>query len=170
MRVAIAIGLYLAAGAAWAQPRIFPRYDFYIFERAGGGETTYALSSGERATAAAVTGCDGRILHDASAVVAHIDTLVRQDGDADSDGLSVVTIAPGGVIHLGSCADPHDEEEEPDYDSDDPEDKAESPEQPHDSIVWMQRMSAGQTRRIINELDALSAEDRTQMLSEIGLR
>lgn len=170
MRVAIAIGLYLAAGAAWAQPRIFPRYDLYIFERAEGGEVTYALSSGERATAAAVTGCDGRILHDASAVVAHIDTLARQDGDEDSDGLSVVTIAPGGVIHLGSCADPHDEADEPDRDPDDPEDKVQAPETPHDSIVWMQRMSASQTRRIINELDALTVAERTQMLGEIGLR
>ncbi|WP_395644615.1 hypothetical protein [Terricaulis sp.] len=169
MRIAVAVALYLAAGAAWAQPRLFPRYDFYIFERADGGETTYAVSSGERATAAAVTGCSGRILHDAPAVVAQIATRVLQDRDEDSDGLSVVTIAPGGGIHLGSCADPRDDEEEPDRDPDDPEDKADAPATPHDSIVWLQSMSGAQTRRLINEIDALSREDRAQMLSEAGL-
>lgn len=167
MRIVVAVALYLAAGAAWAQPRIFPRYDFYIFERAEGGETTYAVSSGERATAAAVTGCDGRILHDASAVVAHIAARAREDDEGND--LSVVTLAPGGTIHLGSCAR-RDEEEEPEYDSDDPEDKGHEEDRPHDSIVWMQSMSASQTRRVISEMDALTREERAQMLTEIGLQ
>jgi hypothetical protein len=57
-------------------------------------------------------------------------------------------------VNLGGCNE---------VDEDDPESER------HDTLIIIEDASASQTRRVVNEIDGLSREDRAAMIEALGL-
>lgn len=143
------IALAGAAGIAVALPRSAGHA--YILDTVE-GHSVYAFVVGDRAAAARVDGCTGQLLSSPHQIVA--DLRARASREDTEERFNVVTVEGGGV-HFGPCgARDADEDAEDD---------------PQDTLVVIEDISARQTRRLINELQALSAADRAAMLETLEL-
>jgi beta-lactamase regulating signal transducer with metallopeptidase domain len=147
----------LAAGAAAAftlaltEPAAAAgKFRIYIFNPADDRSSTYAASDGQRATAAIVEQCVGRLLPNAVALVDEMEARLETD---DKDKLSVVwVVGPGSETEFGPC---HKNDERA---SD------------HDSLVLITDASERQARKFIREIHGLSGGDREQMAAELGIK
>ena len=129
-------------------------YNIYIFDRADPPDShIYAFSVGQRSAAAQVEACDGQLIEDADSVVADFRARSRRETRAFN---VIVVDGAGSTVRFGNCADPEDEEHDPGSEQ-------------HDTLVVVRGASEAQTRRLINEMDALSADERASMLSALGL-
>ena len=162
MRVLIGgvIAVTLAA-AAWAAvavaiPPGYPSgpYQIYILDT-GVRQSTFAIAKDDLATAALVENCAGRLLGNAHALIADIRARAERERQSESDDFNVIWVSgEGSQVNLGDCED-HDE-------------VANAHDQA-DSLVVVSDASAAQVRRIIGQIDGISAADRRTMVEELGL-
>ena len=163
------IGAAALAGAVWmtaadATTRGYPGgpYQVYIYNSAGQPQVNlYAFAVGQRAAAAEIENCAGRLVSDPHRIVADL----RERARNDDKNFSVVSIdGEGSDTHIGGCGA-----------SDDPElvadegDDSEAGDERSDSLVVLRDASAAQVRHLIHEIHGLSAQDRTTMTSALGL-
>lgn len=159
------IGAIVFASAAWALAGITTPanaggpYQIYILDDADQPEVhVYALSVGDRATAARVENCDGSLLDNPREVVAD---LRRRSRNEDRD-LNVIWVeGEGSRTDLGPCPGGDDEDED-----EDPESER---HRPRDSIIVLRDANAAQARRLINQIHGLSREERVAMIEALGL-
>jgi hypothetical protein len=151
------IGAIVFAGAVWAiagattPANAGGPYQIYIFDNAE-EQSIYALAVGDRAAAAMVEDCAGRLMDDAYTVVAGLRARSRNE----HDGLSVVWVeGEGSRVNLGRCGQ-HEEDEDSERDD-------------WDSLVVVRGASAAQARHLIREIHGLSREDRNAMIDALGL-
>ena len=158
------IGAIVFAGALWALAGVTTPanaggpYQIYIYNSVEHPTVDlYAISVGDRATAAEVENCVGRLAENPHQIVADLSARSHSD-----EHFSVVLVeGEGSSLSLGRCGEDADDEEE----DDDPENYSE----PRDSLVLVRNASAAQARRLIREIHGLSAEDREAMIDAIGL-
>jgi beta-lactamase regulating signal transducer with metallopeptidase domain len=125
------------------------QFRIYIFNPADDRSSTYAVSDGQRATAALVEQCAGRLLPNAAAFVDEMEARLEKE---DKDDLSVVwVVGPGSETEFGPC---HKKDERA---SD------------HDSLVLITDASERQARKFIREIHGLSGADREEMAAELGI-
>ena len=148
---AAALALALSAPAAAGSSQ----YRLYIFN-AVDGATTYALSDGQRAAAALVEQCVGRLLPNAAAFVDALEARMQSDKDDELDPVWIV--GRGSSIELGSCREKESRDEETEDHSDE------------DSLVLVTDASEKQARKFIRQIDALSRAQRRQMAAQATLR
>jgi hypothetical protein len=153
------IGALVFGGALWAlagattPARGGGPYQIYIFDSAARPSVhVYAFSAGERAAAAEVENCVGRLVDNAQQVVAEL----RERAHNEDDHFSVIWVeGRGSSTHLGGCSE---------------DDDAEGAEgEPSDSLVVVRNASAAQARGLIREIHGLSASDRNAMTAALGL-
>jgi len=151
------IGAIVFASAVWALTGVTSPanaggpYQIYIFDNAE-EQSIYAFAVGDRAAAAMVENCQGRVMDNARDIVADLRTRSRNE----RDGLSVVWVeGEGARIHLGHCGQ-HEEDEDPERDD-------------WDSLVVVRGASAAQARHLIREIHGLAREDREAMTTALGL-
>jgi hypothetical protein len=130
-------------------------FRIYIFAAAGEAASIFAISNGERATAAEVEQCVGRLLPNADAIVDELESRIHNGRDDELNPVWIV--GPGSRTELGSCR----EKESDDEDSDEEPDE--------DSLVMITDASEKQTRRLIRQIDALSGSERQEMALQLGL-
>lgn len=151
--------MLLLAGPATAGLHAFR---IYIFDAANGTSSIYALSDGERAAAAIVENCEGRLLADVAEFVDDLESRIHNGGE---DELNPVWITgPGSRVEIGPCGaqEPDETDESDDADAaDDADDK--------DSLVMITNVSKKQARDFIRQIDALSASERAEMAAQLGL-
>ena len=139
---AAAVMLALSAPAA-AGPT---PYRIYIFDSAD-GTSTYAVSDGQRATAAIFESCVGRVLPNAAAVIDGLEARIHDD---KKDGLTVVWApGPGSKTDIGPCA----------------------PKEPRegDTIVLITDPPESQARRFIRQIERRFRSPPPEMRAELGL-
>jgi hypothetical protein len=164
------IGAAALAGAVWmtaadATTRGYPGgpYQVYIYNSANQPQVDlYAFSVGQRAAAAEVENCMGRLVSDPHRVVADLRARLRDD----HEHFSVVWIeGAGSDTHIGGCGASDDPEAEAEKD----DDESEADHQRSESLVVLRDASAAQVRHLIQEIHGLSTQDRTAMTNALGL-
>lgn len=155
------IGAIVFASAAWALAGVTSTanaggpYQIYILDSAERtSEHVYAFAVGERATAAQVENCEGRLLDNAHQIVADLRARSRNENDE----FNVIWIeGRGSRTHLGDCPD-RDDDHDPKSEGD-----------RRDSLIVLRDASAAQTRHLINEIHGLSRDERGAMIDALGL-
>jgi beta-lactamase regulating signal transducer with metallopeptidase domain len=155
--IALASGAASAALLALSAPAAAGTNPFriYIYAAAGEAASIYALSDGERAAAAAVEGCDGRLLPDAAAFIDELEGRIHNGRENELNPVWIV--GPGSRTELGSCRqeEPHEADSEEESDE--------------DSLVMIVDASERQARRFIRQIDALSRSERREMAAQLSL-
>jgi hypothetical protein len=166
------IGAAALAGAVWmtaadATTRGYPGgpYQVYIYANDDRPEVDlYAFSVGQRAAAAEVENCMGRLVSDPHRIVADLRARLRND----DEHFSVVWIeGEGSDTHIGGCGASDDPEAEAEAEKGD--DESEVDHQRSESLVVLRDVSAAQVRHLVHEIHGLSAQDRAAMTNALGL-
>jgi hypothetical protein len=160
------IGAIVFASALWALAGVTTPanaggpYQIYIYNSAEQPAVDlYAISVGERAAAAQVENCTGRLVDNPHEIVADLRTR-----SSNHDHISVVWVeGQGSSFNLGRCGEDADE-----GDKDEDEDSENAHEQV-DSLVLVRDASAAQARQLIREIHGLPEQDRAAMIDALGL-
>lgn len=134
---------------ALSAPAAAGPYPYRIYILVSSDETsTYAVSDGERATAAVFEKCVGRLLPNAAAIIDGLEARIQDDKE---DELKTIVWAPGPgqVTGLGSCV----QKEPPD----------------NDTLVLITDASEKQARRFIRQIEAHSRSPLRGLKAELGL-
>jgi hypothetical protein len=147
--IALGVGAVAVTVAGATQLDRGGPYQVYIFD-SHERHSIYAIAMGERAAAARVENCVGRLIEDPYATVSQLRARARED----HEDLNLVWVSgEGSNVNLGPCHEQDAEAEREDH---------------SDSLVIVRDANARQVRSIIGEI-SLSADQRDEMIASLGL-